>query len=143
MLVVYQSLDDSGMTVLMRVVLSNHVDVLDYLLSLKHPSDPQRSWININQSDKNGLVALHYANGNVESMRLLLERSNIRLDANAQNKFGDTPLHWSARWGEMECVKLLLSHPDIDVTIKNYDGKTAEDVCCYHIGQSVSQKSRS
>lgn len=128
----------------MRAALSNSVDCISYLLSLNHPTDTNKPLVNVNQTDTNGLTVLHYANGNINAMKLLVEypyREGVELDVNHQNKFEETALHWASRWGETECVKVLLSHPDIDVTLKNHAGKTAEDVCCYHIGRSVGQKS--
>ena len=38
---------------------------------------------------------------------------------------GDTALHLAARLGGAKCVRTLLSHPGIDVNIKNNDGRTA------------------
>jgi ankyrin repeat protein len=131
------------MTVLMRAALSNSVDCLSYLLSLNHPTKTNRPLVNVNQTDANGLTVLHYANGNVDAMRLLIEypyKDGDEIDVNHQNKFEESALHWASRWGETECVKTLLSHPDIDLTLKNHAGMTAEDICCYHIGRSVNQK---
>ena len=41
------------------------------------------------------------------------------------HQLGDTALHWAARYGWAECVRALLSHPGIDVNIKNNEGRTA------------------
>ena len=44
----------------------------------------------------------------------------------AQN--GNTPLHVAALNGYTEIVRLLLAQPGIDKTLKNNDGKTAQDL---------------
>lgn len=46
---------------------------------------------------------------------------------NVQNKMGDTPLHVAASHGHTEMINLLLEH-DADVTLKNNDGFTAEEL---------------
>ena len=41
------------------------------------------------------------------------------------HQFGDTALHEAARVGRVKCIRALLSHPGIDVNIKNKEGRTA------------------
>ena len=38
---------------------------------------------------------------------------------------GNTALHVAAREDKASCVRVLLSHPDIDINIKNKEGRTA------------------
>ena len=41
--------------------------------------------------------------------------------------YNRTPLHFSAQNGSVEAIKLLLSHGDADLTVKDSDNKTAYD----------------
>ncbi|MFA5618201.1 MAG: ankyrin repeat domain-containing protein [Syntrophorhabdaceae bacterium] len=45
--------------------------------------------------------------GSIKRVRLLLSRG---ADPNAQDWWGDTPLHWACRLGREDLAKLLLSH---------------------------------
>ena len=44
---------------------------------------------------------------------------------------GNTALHWAARDGKASCVRALLSHPGIDINIKNSERQTAMMVARY------------
>ncbi|XP_055927307.1 uncharacterized protein LOC129958686 [Argiope bruennichi] len=50
---------------------------------------------------------------------------------------GDTPLHFAAKLGYIDCCKILLSRPLCDMTVTNYDNLTPSEVIC------VSMKERS
>ena len=43
----------------------------------------------------------------------------------SNHKDGDTALHVAAREDKASCVRALLSHPGININIKNYGGRTA------------------
>jgi ankyrin repeat protein len=45
-------------------------------------------------------------------------------DANHQDQFGRTPLHYAASSGQIERVKLLLAHPGIELEPVDYQGRT-------------------
>ncbi|XP_057306140.1 putative ankyrin repeat protein RBE_0319 [Hydractinia symbiolongicarpus] len=47
---------------------------------------------------------------------------------NNVSKYNSTPLHYASSNDHIECVKLLLSVPHIDVNIRNNSGQTAYDV---------------
>ncbi|WKX90893.1 hypothetical protein Q1695_009612 [Nippostrongylus brasiliensis] len=53
----------------------------------------------------------------------------LRKNVNAQNKGGSTALHFAARNGNAYLVELLLSHPGIDMNLRNRDGNRAVDLC--------------
>ncbi len=50
-----------------------------------------------------------------------------KLDANTQDRDGDTALHDAARFGHAECVDVLVA-AGADKSIKNKKGETASDV---------------
>ena len=47
------------------------------------------------------------------------------------HQHGDTALHQAAREDKASCVKALLSHPGIDINIRNNEGHTAMMVAKY------------
>ena len=47
---------------------------------------------------------------------------------NAQNEDGDTPLHLASKMGRADLVEVLLRSEKVDDTVRNKEGKTAEDV---------------
>ena len=46
---------------------------------------------------------------------------------NAQDKYGNTPLHYAALAGNVEVVKQYVATPDVDPTVHNNDGETPFD----------------
>lgn len=44
-------------------------------------------------------------------------------------QLGDTPLHFACKFGFVEMVAILISHPGTDKQQKNRDGLTPKDVC--------------
>ena len=46
---------------------------------------------------------------------------------NAQDKYGNTPLHYAALAGNVEVVKQYVVLPDVDPTVRNNDGETPFD----------------
>ena len=56
-------------------------------------------------------------------------------DPSIKDKKGSTPLHFAARRGNDEIVKLLLEHPKVNVDDRDSSGKTALHMACSE-GQS-------
>ena len=56
-------------------------------------------------------------------MQMLPAVENIAM--NTQNLWGQTPLHITTKLGHIECVKALLQHENVDVNIRDKDGRTA------------------
>ena len=50
------------------------------------------------------------------------------IDPNTQNIYGDTALHFAARRGYVQAVKLLLAHHYVHLRVENKQGKTACDL---------------
>lgn len=74
-------------------------------LLLELPSG--KEWLHLEDSD--GKIPLHRAvwgDPKPEAVRLLLQAGTV---INRQNKYGFTPLHWSAKHGHLESAQLLLS----------------------------------
>ena len=63
--------------------------------------------------------------GNVEVMKFILQTSQASLNVTDKDK--DTPLHWAAYHNKTNMVKHLLTYDNIDVDVKNNDGKTADE----------------
>jgi len=55
-------------------------------------------------------------NNNVENVKQLLSE---KYDVNYTDHQGNTGLIWAAMLGHLDCLSVLLSHPDIDVNIQN------------------------
>jgi ankyrin repeat protein len=70
--------------------------------------------------------AIHWASdrGLAEMVTCLI---NYGADVNAQDEDLQTPLHYACSVGHTEVIKILLSQDDIDITLKDSDGKTAMD----------------
>lgn len=77
----------------------------------------------INLSNKNGQIALHYAasKNNLQMLNLLLENeSNI----NTRDKYGHTPLHRSVSKGNIPITKALLASKRAIIDVSDNRGNT-------------------
>ncbi|KAK3924724.1 Protein phosphatase 1 regulatory subunit 12A [Frankliniella fusca] len=90
-----------------------------------------KEWINNGEIEdkphpKTGASALHVAaaKGYIKVISVLLQG---KVDINAQDCDGWTPLHAAAHWGQKEACEMLVEH-FCDMEIKNYVGQTAFDV---------------
>lgn len=69
--------------------------------------------INALSNDKNSALSVAALNGHSNCVKALLyycDHMNVRIDRNAQNKFGDTALHLAAKWGFSEIIETLLEY---------------------------------
>ncbi|XP_031631906.1 ankyrin repeat domain-containing protein 27-like [Contarinia nasturtii] len=83
--------------------------------------------INALTNDKNTPLHLCALNGHSNCVKALLYYSDhmkVRIDRNAQNKFGDTPLHLASKWGFTEIIDTLLEY-GVKTDIPNRMGHTA------------------
>lgn len=62
--------------------------------------------------------------GHLGTVKCLLLRG---ADIDTQNDYKFTPLHLASMWGHKEVIKTLIHH-GANQEIRNYEGKTAEDV---------------
>ena len=60
-------------------------------------------------------------------------------DPSIKDKKGSTPLHFAARRGNDEIVKVLLEHPKVNVDARDSYGKTALHMACSEGQSSVCQ----
>jgi ankyrin repeat protein len=68
-------------------------------------------------------------------VRLLLERESV--DANFKDKYGRTPLSWTAENGHEAAVKLLLEHEGVGVNSKDKDGQMPLSWAAYNRHEAV------
>lgn len=110
-----------GQTPLMWAAKQGHPPVCEALLSAG--VDPNKA------TEYSKETALHFAaiNNQVEVIKVLLK---WKADPNMQDweYEQDTPLHNASEKGHAEAVTALLAAPNIDLTIRNADGKTAKEV---------------
>jgi ankyrin repeat protein len=100
-----------GISALQLACEDNHVEVVKILLSYKADARAVSS---------GGWTALHNScqNGHLGVVAALLEPS-VNVNINAELSNGMTPCHWAAYNGHVEVVKLLLTRPDLDISIKD------------------------
>ena len=81
-----------------------------------------QSGIEFNKENYLGKTALHYAaeNNNLLALNWLVRFKGIRVNHQAFGRDGATPLMLAARVNAKAAVKILLSHKDIDLTVKTY-----------------------
>lgn len=85
--------------------------------------------INALTNDRFTPLHLSCLNGHENCVKALLYYSDhmrIRVDKNAPNKMGDTPLHLAAKWGFTEIVETLLEY-GVKTDLVNRLGHTAHD----------------
>ena len=129
--------DNNGNTALHWAVISRNKDAVSELLSHEN--------IDINIKDQNGRTPLvksvlghEFRTDRLEVLKLLVANQNVAI--NAVDDLGKSAVMYAATlmWrpdptkpyvGYPEAVKLLLSHPEIDLTLKdNVSGHTAFDI---------------
>jgi ankyrin repeat protein len=110
--------DPFGRTPLHLAVLENSVELVQFLIS---------SGADINEKDKLGLTALHFAAQGGHKEIILLLRCQDNINMNAVDNNGNSALHLGVE--HPHCVHLLVSGKNrTDKSIKNYVGKTAEEL---------------
>lgn len=111
--------DNVGSTPLIEAVWAGHYDIVEYLLA---------QGAHVHKKDKNKFAPIHHAarQGHEEIAKLLLKHG-ARVDA--RNKKNETPLHLASNFQVDKLVKLLLDQDHVNVNAKNYDGRTALDLC--------------
>ena len=120
-----------GNTPLMVAVTNNDKEMVEKIL--EHPD------VDVNKRDKINDIALDIAKRfgytDIENMirsykrgvdrRKPVSRVNQAENINAQDKYGNTPLHLAVSAHDVKKVEELLQNPDIDVNAQRKDGHTA------------------
>jgi ankyrin repeat protein len=110
--------DNHGITALHVAATGiTNTDILDSLLA--------NGKVDVNDSSKSGLTALHMAvaEHNVTATRFLLSNG---ANPNAAEENGLTPLHVAANYArDMDIIELLLNHKDVNVNYLNNRGQNA------------------
>ena len=110
-----------GSTGLMFALDYSHNNVVQLLLN--HPQ------IDVNKVNRRGYCALHYAvdPDNDEAMKALLARQDLTT-INQRNDDGETPIMKAVWYKAVNCFKLLLAHPDVDLDTRDDDQRDPEEV---------------
>ncbi|KAK8766810.1 hypothetical protein V5799_006411 [Amblyomma americanum] len=110
--------DKDGDKALHYAAYGDKPDIIELLLN---------SGANINATNKRKATVLHTAVNKefVNSVRTLMTKFGERLNVNAQDSDGDTPLHDAVTKNSLEVIDLLVNAPAIDFTIKNKRGHSA------------------
>eukprot|EP00605_Chrysophyceae_sp_TOSAG23-4_P002250 GSChrysophyteH1.ASY1.ANO1.2494.1 assembled CDS len=76
----------------------------------------------VNSQDESGTTGLHKAaaNGEVAAMTILKEFGALH----QSNSGGNYPIHWAAQNGQVEAFKFLLENYEVDVLLKNGQGRS-------------------
>lgn len=74
----------------------------------------------------------------MKPMKLLLSRPDVDVNLQDTHK-GDTALHICAKSGNSQGIALLLSHPNLNLNVKNRQGETARDVAKRYNNPEISQ----
>ena len=114
--------DDSGWTGLMWALGKRHNNVVQLLLN--HPQ------IDVNKVDSGGQCALHYAGfrDNHEGMAALLARQDLTTINQRDKNNGWTPIMRAVYRNAVNCFKLLLAHPDVDLDTRDDHQRSPEEV---------------
>ena len=108
----------------------NMLTPLHYILRYEEKSNTLQTILNngadINIRTKTGETGLHRATLYANLLEIILDHaksSGIKIDINAQDKFGSTALHWSVYYFEPKAVDLLLEH-GASTNIRDCQGRT-------------------
>jgi len=110
--------DENEETPLHLAVIYNNSEILSILL------DDNRTDPNIGQLV--GITPLHIATEKPNNtLAILLKYSSV--DVNVSDSFHNTPLHRACKFNNLNAVKLLLKHKNIQIT-KNFHGNKPNDL---------------
>jgi ankyrin repeat protein len=109
---------DDGLTPFEKAARGSDIAALELMIALGVPIDWQ---------DHEGRCLLHFCaeDGTVETAEFLLKNN---ANPALHDSYGDTPLHYAAKYGELELANLILATRDCTKVVNNAM-KTALDVC--------------
>lgn len=107
----------------------------------------------VNLADANGITPLHLASSGTTVNRRYpqmtrepenhvtiveaLVKKGANINAQGGN-IGNTPLHWAGLNDRADIAKVLLDRPELDMNLKNQEGKTAEDVALPAVKSAIN-----
>jgi len=106
---------DNGWTPFHFACLSGNMSLVKLLLN--HEAD-----IEVETTLKFNSLHIAAQKGYTEIAQMMIE---LGIDMNARDMFNNTPLHYAAQNGHRDTVRLLLSRPSTDLTVRNNDKKLA------------------
>ena len=111
----------SGETGLMMALQRRRKKVARLLLQLPK--------IDINKVDHHGVCALHHVvlNDNSEGLALLLAREDLT-SLNERNRWKETPLMHTLACNAVDCFRLLLCDPRLDLDVRDGHQRSLEEV---------------
>ena len=121
--------DEDGYTALHRAAYSNQLDTCRLLMSFERLDDEFAALKQLEKRTEMGWTPLHSAAywNSYEIVDYFLR--HVGANVNAQTSGGQTPLHLCAQQSNcMQTILILLSHPGIDLRVKNEQGETALDI---------------
>jgi hypothetical protein len=125
-----EEVKNSAPDALLHAVIGGHPEIVQMLLDYG-------ASINI-KDGKYGRTTLMWAviGKNPEIIKMLFPYVGP-YDINAKSNVGYTPLIIAVQYESLEALKILLTHPDIDINIKDKNNKTALDIAklLYEMGK--------
>ncbi|XP_055684752.1 26S proteasome non-ATPase regulatory subunit 10-like [Lutzomyia longipalpis] len=120
-----------GHTSLQYACSKGHRDIVEYLLELG---------ADVNVRDDRNDTCLHRlaSTGRCDILEMLLKCPQ-KIDLNAQNAEGDTPLHIACQEKQLECVARLVEH-GASVHILNKEKKSPLEYCPPRVRQEILEK---
>lgn len=82
----------------------------------------------INAQNSRGLTPLHCAAETNTPVVLLILCHQLKIEINTVDSKNESALHKAARAKSAECIKILVSQSTLNLTIRNQDGQTAQDI---------------
>ena len=122
--------DDKQRTLLMWAVMYNRPSIVKLFID---------NSVDVTLSNMFEWNVYHYAYNSPELLKMLLSHADEQT-INKRDNYKRTPLMRSSLFGKIECVRLFLSRPDINIDLVSKYGNTAYDLACGWIHSNKDNK---